>query len=90
MSKFTSKLLAVVFSLAFIATAQAGKVSPMTVEGAKSVSAAEAKALFDKGVIFLDVRSDKDWAAGRIPDAIHIELKKKLRLRQLAQKLKIQ
>ena len=78
MSKFTSKLLAAVFSLAFMTSVQAGKISPMTVEGAKSVSAAEAKALFDKGVIFLDVRSDKDWAAGRIPDAVHIELKKKL------------
>jgi len=56
----------------------AGKVSPTTVAGAKTINAAEAKALFDKGVIFLDVRKDKDWAAGRIPDAIHIELKKKL------------
>lgn len=56
----------------------AEKVSPTTVAGAKTVNAAEAKALFDKGVIFLDVRKDKDWAAGRVPDAIHIELKKKL------------
>ena len=54
------------------------EVSPMTVDGAKTVSAAEAKTLFDKGVLFLDIRKDKDWAAGRVPDAIHIELKKKL------------
>lgn len=52
------------------------KVSPTTVDGAKTVTAAEAKALFDKGVIFVDVRSKKDWDAGRIPDAVHIELKK--------------
>jgi len=52
------------------------KESPTSVDGAKTVSAAEAKALFDKGVLFVDVRSDKDWAAGRIPDAVHIELKK--------------
>jgi rhodanese-related sulfurtransferase len=65
--------------LTFSAAAYAGdKVSPTSIDGATTVSAAEAKALFDKGVLFLDVRSDKDWNAGRIPDAIHIELKKKL------------
>jgi rhodanese-related sulfurtransferase len=54
----------------------AGEVSPMTVNGATTVDTAQAKALFDKGALFVDVRSDKDWAAGRIPDAIHLELKK--------------
>ena len=52
------------------------KESPTNVAGAKTVNAAEAKALFDKGVLFVDVRSNKDWGAGRIPDAVHIELKK--------------
>ena len=52
------------------------KESPTTVDGAKTVNATDAKALFDKGVLFVDVRSNKDWAAGRIPDAVHIELKK--------------
>lgn len=50
--------------------------SPENVAGATTVDAAKAKALFDSGVLFVDVRSDKDWAAGRIPDAVHIELKK--------------
>lgn len=54
----------------------AEKVSPTSVDGATSVDATKAKALFDQGVLFVDVRSDKDWAAGRIPDAVHIELKK--------------
>lgn len=88
MKKFTSRFLAIFLSLAFIASAQAGKVSPMSVEGAKTVSAIEAKALFDKGVIFLDVRSDKDWAAGRVPDAIHIELKKKLNEASMGKEIK--
>jgi len=57
-------------------TQAAGKVSPVTVDGAKSVSAAEAKALFDKGAIFVDTRKSKDWDAGRIPDAIHLDVKK--------------
>lgn len=56
----------------------ASKISPETVDGAKTVSTAEAKRLFDQGVPFLDVRSDRDWEAGRIPGAVHIELKKKL------------
>ncbi len=54
----------------------ASDVSPMEVKGAKTVSSSEAKALFDEGVAFVDVRKNSDWEAGRIPDAIHIELKK--------------
>jgi len=52
------------------------KVSPINVSGAVTVDAKKAKTLFDKGVVFVDVRKDKDYAAGRIPDAVHIELKK--------------
>lgn len=51
------------------------KVSPETVAGATTVDTQQAKALFDKGVTFIDVRSGRDWEAGRIPGAIHIELK---------------
>lgn len=56
---------------------QAGKkVAPLNVGGAVTVDARKAKTLFDKGVVFVDVRKDKDYATGRIPDAVHIELKK--------------
>ena len=70
-----------IFSLmtfAFVPSmAQAGKkVSPENVTGAITVDAKKAKALFDKGIVFVDVRKDKDFAAGRVPDAVHIELKK--------------
>ena len=54
----------------------ADEVSPMTVSGATTVDTAKAKALYDDGALFVDVRSSKDWGAGRIPDAVHIELKK--------------
>ena len=54
----------------------ADKQSPKSIRGATTVSTKEAKALFDKGVAFIDVRNDKDWAAGRIPGAEHLELKK--------------
>jgi len=74
MSKIYSLLITVLMMMAM--GAAFAKESPVTVNGAKTVNAAEAKALFDKGVLFVDVRSNKDWAAGRIPDAVHIELKK--------------
>ncbi|GMR08930.1 MAG: hypothetical protein BMS9Abin26_1940 [Gammaproteobacteria bacterium] len=55
--------------------ALAEKVSPEAIDGATTVNASKAKALFDKGITFVDVRKDKDWDAGRIPDAVHIDLK---------------
>ncbi|VAX13303.1 hypothetical protein MNBD_GAMMA24-2772 [hydrothermal vent metagenome] len=68
--------------------AYAGKVSPQTVEGATTIDTAAAKKLFDDGVIFIDVRKDKDWEAGRIPDAVHIELKKVLSAETLGKEVK--
>lgn len=70
-SLFMASLLIAFSNLVF-----AADESPLTVAGATTVDAAQAKALFDKGALFVDVRSDKDWAAGRIPDATHLELKK--------------
>lgn len=58
------------------AAAVEAKESPMSVSGATTVDTAKAKTLFDKGVQFVDVRSDKDWGAGRIPGATHLELNK--------------
>jgi len=76
------KILTYVMAMAvgmIVYTAQPmAKESPTMVDGAKTVSAAEAKALFDKGAKFVDVRKDSDWDAGRVPGAVHIELKKKL------------
>lgn len=57
-----------------VASAAEKKESPMSVTGATTVDAAKAKALFDKGVPFVDVRNDKDWNAGRIPGAVHLDL----------------
>ncbi len=54
----------------------AKKISPEQVAGAKTIDTEEAKKLFDQGVIFLDVRSNRDWEAGRIPGSKHLELKK--------------
>jgi len=51
------------------------KISPMTVDGTTSVDTAEAKKLFDQGVLFVDVRSTKAWNAGRIADSILLDSK---------------
>ena len=69
-------LFSTLIFFSFLGNAYAAKVSPESVKGATTVDATQAKALFDKGSLFVDVRSDKDWAVGRIPDAEHIELKK--------------
>lgn len=69
-------LFAILMLLPFSNVNAAKKVSPENVSGATTVSTAEAKKLFDKGAIFLDVRSNRDWEAGRIPGSKHLELKK--------------
>jgi rhodanese-related sulfurtransferase len=56
------------------ATAAPEYVSPETVPGATTIDTAQAKNLFDRGAIFIDVRSNADWEAGRIPGAVHLEL----------------
>ena len=74
MNKFTLFLSTLVFTLSSLVFAGDG-VSPLKIEGATTVSAMQAKALFDGGAFFVDVRKDKDWDAGRIPDAIHLNIK---------------
>ncbi len=75
---FLSTAVMVMTSLAFAPASGLAKEkdSPTKINGAVTVDAKKAKELFDKGVVFVDVRSDKDYAAGRVPDAMHIELKK--------------
>ena len=67
------------------AMAAADYVSPETVSGATTIDAAKAKALFDKGVVFIDVRNDSDWEAGRIPGAVHMDSEKVFSEATLAQ-----
>ena len=67
-----------------VTTAHAEGLSPESVPGATTIGAAEAKRLFDGGVVFVDVRKDSDWEAGRIPEAYHIELKKVFNETELA------
>ncbi len=63
------------FVALFMNTVIAAELSPTTVAGATTVDTAAAKKLFDDGAAFIDTRRNSDWDAGRIPDAIHLELK---------------
>lgn len=60
------------------------KLSPKQVAGAVTVDVKAAKDLFDQEVLFIDVRKSKDWQAGRIPGAEHLELKKQFNQSALA------
>ena len=62
----------------------AKELSPESVSGATTIDTAQAKQLFDQGVVFLDVRSEQDWEAGRIPGSKHLELKKVFNQESLA------
>ena len=80
---------ALVLTSLFSASSYAGdEKSPTAVNGATTIDVTQAKALFDEGVIFVDTRKDKDWQAGRVPDAVHIELKKKFNEASLSDEVK--
>ena len=57
------------------ATAKGPAESPTDVAGAITVDPAAAKALFDRGVRFVDVRTQTRWDLGRVPRAILLDLK---------------
>lgn len=54
--------------------AVAKEEAPLAIDGATTVNAAEAKALFDQGALFIDSRGDADWETGRVPGAVHLSL----------------
>jgi TolB-like protein/class 3 adenylate cyclase/rhodanese-related sulfurtransferase len=54
---------------------EAKNVSPLEVPGTTTVDPAAAKALFDRGVAFVDVRPGGRWRDGHIPGAINISIK---------------
>lgn len=67
--------LSFLFAIVGAESALAAKTSPTEISGAQTVDAAMAKELFDKGVVFVDVRKNSDFDAGRVPGAYHLELK---------------
>ncbi len=61
-------LAAALLALAAPALAQTGETPP-TLEGAKTITASEAKAAIDAGVLTLDVRRKASFVEGRLPKA---------------------
>jgi rhodanese-related sulfurtransferase len=62
----------------------ADELSPLTVDGATTIDSSKAKSLFDDGVLFVDIRKNSDWDAGRIPDALYLELNSQFTAENLA------
>ncbi len=65
-------------AIALLATFAIGRPAlaqqaPESVEGVTTVDPAAAKALWDQGVRFVDVRTPNLWEAGRIPGATFLE-----------------
>lgn len=61
--------------LIFTGQVEAEYNSPEHVEGSITTSVQQAKALFDKGVVFIDVRNPRLYAKGHIVGAHHLDLK---------------
>jgi len=79
MLKLAAKTLSTATLLAAASIAMAGDaLSPETIAGATTIDASKAKSLFDNEVLFVDVRKTSDWDAGRIPGAVHLDVKKVL------------
>lgn len=86
---FKTVIFALATALLSITSSFAGDaVSPMTIDGAKTVTTEEAKKLFDDGVLFIDVRKDKDWNAGRVSDAVQLNVKTNFTEQNMAAELK--
>lgn len=68
--RFTGIALFTLFAGVVIA-----KESPLSIDGATTVDTAKARQLFDQEVAFVDVRKNSDWDAGRVPGAIHLNIK---------------
>lgn len=81
-------IAAIATCLVLSQTAYAAEEAPATVAGAKTITAVEAKALYDKKVVFVDARNNSDWEAGRIAGAVHLELKSELTKENLAKHAK--
>jgi rhodanese-related sulfurtransferase len=79
MRKIFIALISTIFMTSLATQASAEKPdAPMSVDGATTIDTNTAKAMFVEGVAFVDVRKNSDWDAGRVPGAIHLNIKTSL------------
>ena len=50
--------------------------APMGISGVRTVNVFQAKALYDAGAIFVDVRNDEEWRMGHISGALHLDFQR--------------
>ncbi|MEW6047634.1 MAG: rhodanese-like domain-containing protein [Bacillota bacterium] len=67
---------AMLIMLVATAVAARGYVSPEHVPGATTIDGVKAWELWERGVIFIDVRIASDYEAGHIPDAINLTIER--------------
>ncbi|BAN49702.1 rhodanese-like domain-containing protein [Metapseudomonas resinovorans] len=48
--------------------------APLEVKGAMTVNVLQARYLYERGAIFIDVRPTREWTWGHIHGALHLEL----------------
>lgn len=48
--------------------------APLRVEGAMTVNVLQAKYLYDRGAVFIDVRPSREWGWGHVRGALHLDL----------------
>jgi len=84
MNKLSRFAVTTFFVLGLSAPVLAGETSPTEIDGAVTIDTAKARALFDQEIAFVDVRKDSDWDAGRVPGAIHLDIKSKYTEESLA------
>jgi rhodanese-related sulfurtransferase len=88
MIKLYRIITAIILFAATTITFAGSEEGPSSVVGAETIDVETAVKLFEDETIFIDVRKDKDWEAGRIPGAYHIESKKKLTEESLSEVVK--
>lgn len=49
--------------------------APLSVKGATTINAVQARQLYEFGVLFIDVRPAREWGWGHVEGAIHLDLR---------------
>lgn len=77
--------LALMMSFILLPFAAFASESPAHVDGATTITADQAYELFEQNVLFVDVRKPSDYESGRIPGAVHLDIKSNFTKETLAE-----
>ena len=51
--------------------------APLSVKGATTINAVQARQLYEFGVLFIDVRPAREWGWGHVHGALHLALERR-------------